>query len=177
MYQPPCSGWCGPLAIVLVGDARGLSHAMVKRLEALVWQNWPYTSGRAALRALLSSRLLMISFQRRMKFLVLSSSTPFSSRSALSSARMASAWASSSFCLGLDGLELLHAVLNHFLGHGVVSFRFVGAIPAAVGFCYSLSIAFKSRSALTCGALPLRAFSTWPVLFPPDILNYTLIAQ
>ena len=93
MYRPllGCVGFY-PVGCGGVQD-RGLSHAMVKRLEALVWQNWPYTSGRAALRALLSSRLLMISFQRRMKFLVLSSSTPFSSRSALSSARMASAWA------------------------------------------------------------------------------------
>ena len=33
---------------------------------------------------------------------------------------------------------------------------------AAVGFCYSLSIAFKSRPALTSGSLPFRAFSSWP---------------
>lgn len=66
----------GSLHLALVGvDARGLSHAIVKRRLVLALQNWSYTSGKAAFSALLSRRLLMISFQRRMEFLVLSSST------------------------------------------------------------------------------------------------------
>ena len=81
---------------------------MTKRLEALERQNWPYTSGRAAFSALLSRRLLMISFQRRMKFLVLSSSSPFSSMSAFSSARMASAAVSISFCWASISWSLLN---------------------------------------------------------------------
>ena len=80
--------------------------------------------------------------------------------------------------LGLDSLELLHPVLNHSLGHGVnLLFLFdVGGDWWWVAFHVYPGADLPNPFLLLRGVLAVTRPPS-PVLFPPDIMNYTICSH